>query len=288
MPAEHGDRQHDASTASAATVRTRPASLPTALALAASLRPILFRAPTDNDRGPGLGTTPKAELWEQARLGLLDHRVAELPDGLAIVSGVPSRQRLLRTALRWTPGADGLDVVATFAFTGDWPVLPRIGLTLALPASAWAAASVTWFGLGPGESYPDMAGGVRLGTFTGAVDDLWTPRIRPQEAGRRGGVRHLRLDGDAELEFEFLPVGETWPSFGLCRWTPQQINRARHPEELPTSDTVWLTLDAAHRGVGTAACGPDVAPEWEVHPLPTTLRFRLRASAPHSAQPSSA
>ena len=243
------------------------------LTLLQGLRPTLFRAPTDNDRG----RPSDADLWAAARLKLLEHRLVEDRDGHRVwVSGVPSRQRRLTTTLDWAPGGIGLAVTASFTFSGDWPDLPRIGLTVPLPTSVWDSANVTWTGLGPTENYPDMAEGAWLGTFTAGIGELWGQQIRPQESGHRGRTRDLMLDsGNGRLR-----VRADDPGLGvsLCRWSPQQLDAAAHVDELPVSDVWWLTLDAAHAGIGTASCGPATDPRYAVHPVDTRLVFELGSS----------
>jgi beta-galactosidase len=241
------------------------------LEIVSGLRPTLFRAPTDNDRG---GRSSDAGVWARARLGLLEHRLAEDGDGHRVwISGVPSRQRRLTTTLDWVPCETGVTVAASFEFTGDWPNLPRIGLTVPLPASAWDAARVTWTGLGPTENYPDMDEGVWLGEFHAGIGELWGAQIRPQESGHRGGTRDLLLDGPGgRLR---VIADEVGLGYSLCRWTPQQLDAAVHIEDLPASDAWWLTLDAAHAGIGTASCGPGTDPRYAVRPEATRLTFEL-------------
>src|SRR5205807_496949 len=70
------------------------------------------------------------------------------------------------------------------------PTLPRIGLQLGLVQSL---ANATWFGRGPGESYPDTKKAARLGLFSGTIDDLHTPYIYPQENGNRSDCRWISL-----------------------------------------------------------------------------------------------
>ena len=244
-----------------------------ALTILHGLRPTLFRAPTDNDRG----RPSDADIWAAARLKLLEHRLENDCDGHRVwVSGVPSRQRRLTTTLDWAPGGIGLTVTASFEFSGDWPNLPRIGLTVPLPASDWDAARVTWTGLGPTENYPDLDEGVWLGTFAGGIEELWGAQIRPQEAGHRGRTRDLVLEGLAGRLH--VRSGGDGLGFSLCRWTPQQLDAAAHVDELPPSDVWWLTLDAAHAGIGTASCGPATDPRYAVSPVDTRLVFELSSS----------
>jgi beta-galactosidase len=56
------------------------------------------------------------------------------------------------------------------------------------------------------------------------------------------------------------------PGFTLRRQTPQQVDRARHPFELPTSEQVHLHLDDAVHGIGSRSCGLDVLPEHALWP----------------------
>jgi beta-galactosidase len=244
------------------------------LSIVHGLRPTLFRAPTDNDRG---GHPSDADAWAAARLGLLEHRLADDRDGHRVwVSSVPSRQRRLTTTLDWDAGTTGLRVTASFEFSGDWPNLPRIGLTVPLPAADWENARVTWTGLGPTENYADMAEGVWLGQFTGSIRELWGSQIRPQESGHRGGTRQLLLEGSGgrlQVRSDANGLG-----FSLCPWTPQQLDAAGHVEELPTTDVWWLTLDAAHAGIGTASCGPATDPQWAVRPEARGMAFEVRTA----------
>ncbi len=239
-----------------------------------ALRPVVFRAPTDNDRGRH---PSDADRWAAARLDLLEHRlVAEDASGITLRSGVPDAARWLDTRLRWETAAGGVRVAATIRPSGDWPdSLPRIGLTADL-GSAWADARVRWYGLGPTENYADLSGGVRVGTFEASgIDDLWAPEIRPQEAGHRGDLRRLTL-GDSGLTLVTEPdAAGQLPGFSLARWTPREIDASPHAEDLPAPRGVWLTLDARHAGIGTASCGPATDPRFAVHPEAVTLAFTV-------------
>jgi beta-galactosidase len=56
------------------------------------------------------------------------------------------------------------------------------------------------------------------------------------------------------------------PGFTLSAYTPQQLDRARHPYELGISDRNYLFLDDAVHGIGSRACGVDVLPEHALWP----------------------
>lgn len=75
-----------------------------------------------------------------------------------------------------------------------------------------------WFGQGPWESYPDRCAGPPVGHHRVAVDDLFTPYLRPQESGGRHGVRSLALHSAAG-------------SGSRCAWTSRA--RCRSPGTAP-------------------------------------------------------
>jgi beta-galactosidase len=172
---------------------------------------------------------------------------------------------------RWTADSDKLRLDVDVRPDGGWiAVLPRIGVRLAVPA---ALGQVTWFGCGPGESYPDSHRAARVGRFTRTVDEWQTPYVFPQENGNRAGVRWatftgadghgLRLDGD--------------PTVNLTarRWTSEDLDAARHTSDLRAGDRIWINLDVAQQGIGSASCGPGVLPEHRLVPARSALRVVL-------------
>ena len=56
------------------------------------------------------------------------------------------------------------------------------------------------------------------------------------------------------------------PGFTLTPHTPQEVDRAPHPHELPPPTRTYLFLDDAVHGLGSAACGVDVAPQHSLWP----------------------
>ena len=93
----------------------------------------------------------------------------------------------------------------------------------------------SWFGTGPNESYPDTRLAARVGRFAADIDELNVAYSRPQETGHRSELRELVI---SDAEAPRLSV-TTWPNeqlhrpgFTLSAYTPQQLDRARHPYEL--------------------------------------------------------
>jgi beta-galactosidase len=232
----------------------------------------LWRAPTDNDH-------PFDEpRWRALGLHRLQHRVIDV---VRDASSVVVRTRVAPPSLgigmgvtyRWsgTADADALHLRVEVSPDGDWPVLPRLGLRMAVPG---ALDRVTWFGRGPGEAYADTRQAARVGRFAATVDELQTPYVHPQENGNRAEVRWATItDADGHgLRVEGAPV------FDLTarRWTTEELDAARHTTDLVAGPEIHLNLDLAQNGVGTAACGPGVLPAYQLHAAPAVLELLFR------------
>jgi beta-galactosidase len=61
------------------------------------------------------------------------------------------------------------------------------------------------------------------------------------------------------------------PTFDLTarRWTSHDLDAARHTTDLKPRDHIFVNLDHAHHGIGTASCGPGVLPQYSLDPHPS-------------------
>jgi beta-galactosidase len=146
------------------------------------------------------------------------------------------------------------------------PDLPRVGVCFVAPK---ALTQWRYAGFGPDENYPDRRGSARFAVWGGAPDEL--PYLLPQEFGLRTDCRWIELldrSGRQGLRIESLGgsfhASATWH-------TAAQLYEAADQLALERSDRLVVHLDAAHRGLGTASCGPDVLPQYRIG----AGRFRL-------------
>ncbi|SOD74469.1 beta-galactosidase [Jatrophihabitans sp. GAS493] len=235
----------------------------------------VWRAPTDNDRGEhGVAMEP---VWRRLGLHRMRHRTIDVDfqrqrlEVRTRVAASSSDLGLLVTYL-WSPLTDdGLRLDVEVAPEGEWPApLPRLGLLLELPSRI---TDVEWFGGGPGEAYRDSGAAARVGRHRLSVDDWQTPYVYPQENGSRRGVRWTRLvdsAGDGIL-IEGAPTVE----LTVRRWTSHDLERARHTFELRPRDAVYVNVDLAQNGLGTASCGPGVLPQHQLRVEPASFSVRL-------------
>ena len=223
--------------------------------LAAAPTLSLWRAPTDNDRIGGM-----AERWEALGVDDLERRLVGI-DRLGAATIVRADYRTaagIRVAheATYTARVDGgIDVVETVDIPEALADLPRIGTVLEV---AVGPEALRWFGSGPHETYPDRKRGGLVGIWESTVADQYVPYIRPQENGGHADVRWLELRDTAGSG---LRIDLATPSqVSVTHHHAADLAAATHDVDLVPVANVLVHLDAAHRGVGTASCGPDTTP----------------------------
>jgi beta-galactosidase len=227
----------------------------------------VWRAPIDNDRG--FAGAPVEPDWRHIGLDRMQHRVDDVrivDDELVVsIRVAPAASTLaLLTQYRWSASGDAVRLKVSVTPEGEWAgVLPRIGLRMSMDS---AFSRVEWFGQGPGEAYADTRRAALVGRYSATVDDLQTPYVFPQENGNRAAVRWATLTNSAGAGLRITG----YPVFDLTvrRWTTEDLDRARHTSELTPRDRVWINLDLAQNGIGSASCGPGVLPQYRLEPRP--------------------
>ena len=263
----------------------------------------LWRAPTDNDRSGDRGSyelaAPEDTLgegapgpssdarWRERGLDRLVHRVVGVEGGrpgddqaVVHVRVGAARQALgVDVTFRYRVRGDALSLRVALQPDPGWDCTwPRVGVRLDLPLGLDRAE---WFGTGPAESYPDTRDAAYVGRFAADLAGLDVRYSRPQETGHRADLRELvvRDAETARLVVRTRPAADGHrPGFTLTPWSPQQVDAASHPYELPTPERTLLFLDDAVHGIGSRACGMDVLPE---HALwPSARAFEVELSVP--------
>ena len=136
----------------------------------------------------------------------------------------------------------------------------RVGINFELDGSL---CDLMWFGSGPHETYPDRKI-ARIGRYLSTVAAQYVPYIRPQENGGHNGVRWFEL------------TNATGHGVRVQLSRPLQVsvtpNRAvdladaTHDVEVTACANTVVYIDGAHRGVGTASCGPDTLSQYLIKP----------------------
>jgi beta-galactosidase len=225
------------------------------------LGPNFWRVPVDNDFElkwdpyfvVGLGGLPyRSSIWrwagqfrmvESVTARQLAPQVVRIIVDAHLVPGVEADYSGVYTVY----GSGDVIVESSFdpAANKRLPELPRVGMQMAIPREF---ATMTWYGRGPHESYWDRKTGAAVGVYSGPVARQVHHYVRPQENGNKTEVRWVAWtnpDGVGLLAAG-LPLLEVsaWP------YTMEDLERARHINELPERATITINLDYRQMGVG--------------------------------------
>ena len=133
--------------------------------------------------------------------------------------------------------------------------MPKFGMRMRLPADY---TQIKYYGRGPWENYPDRKRSAFLGIYEMPLSDYQTEYIHPQDNGNRCDVRwfeigNLRIDGWQPLCIRAWDYGE------------EDLEGARHPQDIPRGRFVNLNIDLDIHGVGgTDTWGKRTLPQYTI------------------------
>jgi beta-galactosidase len=224
----------------------------------------LWRAPTDND---GFKLFP--DLAQRLRVGG-DALWRWLAAGL---HERPADELVTHAVTRHVDDAGIAEHRHQVAVPESLPDLPRVGVTFSLGPGF---TRMRWFGRGPHENYPDRHQAATFGVWEAPLDE--PPYLVPQEFGLRTDCRWFELIDPVARRA--VRVDVLVPSALHCsatRYRASDLFAAATATDLPPRDEVVVHLDVAHRGLGTASCGPDVLPRYRLQPGRYQFAYRLTA-----------
>ncbi|WP_435212872.1 glycoside hydrolase family 2 TIM barrel-domain containing protein [Streptomyces sp. bgisy034] len=236
----------------------------------------LWRAPTDNDELGGM-----ARRWRSWGLDALVRKTVSVREDsgrVTVEAEYAGTTGVVRHRQVLTPVEGGVRVEEEAELPEAFDDVARVGTVFETVAGL---DLLDWFGQGPWESYPDRSAGPPVGHHSVPVDELFTPYLRPQESGGRHGVRRFTLsapDASGLAVATGLCVALDEPrQISVTRYRAEDLTSARHHDELVPRPGCVVHIDAAHRGLGTASCGPDTSPSCLVAPGVHRWSWTLRA-----------
>lgn len=221
----------------------------------------IWRAPTDNDM------YIKSE-WYRAGYDRTIVRAyeTEVVQNEAEISvfckmGVlaQSVQRILDVNTLWTVEQDGaIRMSMQVTKNEEFPMLPRFGVRLFLPKDRkW----VSFYGMGPMESYCDKHRAASHGLYEGEIEELHEDYIKPQENGSHYDCSYVVVKND---EQGLAVFGETEFSFQASVYTQEELTHKAHHFELVPSENTVLCVDYKQSGIGSNSCGPELAEKYRL------------------------
>ena len=244
--------------------------------------PNFWRAPVDNDNG-SMAPARYAQ-WKIASM-YISHRNGGMFDN--VPTKVEEKDNTVTvTYTYFMPTTPAGKCQVSYTVFGDGtietklmydpveglPDMPEFGMMFQFNADY---DNLTWYGMGPEETYADRRHGAKLGIYSSKVADNMAKYLVPQECGNKVGVRYARI-ADAKGRGMMFEGDEL--SFSALPYTPHELENAAHVYELPQVHHTIVRVALAQMGVGgDDSWGSLVHPEYHIDvtkPLEFTFRFK--------------
>ena len=215
----------------------------------------IWRAPTDNDMY--IKQEWKKAHYDAAYTRAYRIEVLQNKHGVLIMEHVAvvadTVQKILDVEMTWKINEDGkIEAVMEAVKDKEFPDLPRFGIRMFLNKKM---DEITYFGMGPQESYRDKHQASWHGLFRSKVAQMHEDYIRPQENGSHYDCDYVELTNG---QCGIAAVSKNPFSFNASVYTQEELERATHNYELKESDSTVFCMDYAMNGIGSNSCGPDV------------------------------
>ncbi len=235
----------------------------------------IWRAPTDNDMY--LKQEWKRAQYHRADTRAYDTTMQRTEDSLTIRSrmsvSAPSVQRMLDLEAVWKiDGYGGIFFEIVASRNMEFPPLPRFGIRLFLKQDM---ENLTYYGMGPFESYPDKHRASSHGKYSAKVAELHEDYIRPQENGSHIDCDYVTVENNA---FGLAAFSDQTFSFQASVYTQEELENKAHHYELVPSDSIVLCLDYGQNGIGSNSCGPQVMDKYQLNAEKFRFQMKLEPS----------
>ena len=203
------------------------------LQLTATIKPQIFRAPTDNDKSFGNWL---AKDWKRCGLDTLT---------------IPMQTE-----------QHGNELTFTFQIPDTLPPLPRLGIVIKLPRDY---ELLTWYGRGPWDNYPDRKYSCPVGLWRSTVSEQYVHYPRPQDSGNHEECTFVELKTRKGKTLRIESVDGCF-SFSALPYSAQYLASKTHDYELQDQGETYLSIDCAVMGLGNSSCGPGVLKKYTIEP----------------------
>lgn len=234
----------------------------------------LFRPATDNDNRDRHG----AHAWKKAGLDHLTQKVVKIKESktksTAYVELINAKGTKVGDAVfQYILLANGAIKIST-TFTPDNAVIramARVGLAFQMVDTF---DQVTYLGRGDVETYADRKQSGKIGIYKTNPERMFHYYVTPQSTGNRTDVRWMEIFNNDGLGC----IVEATKSFqfSVVPFSDENLEKARHINELQRDGKIMLHLDAEQTGVGTATCGPGILSQYLIPVQKHNFEFILQ------------
>ena len=232
----------------------------------------IWRAPTDNDMY--IKKEWKRAGYDRAAARAYGTNISRTETGVLITCAMSvsaaAVQRILDIEARWQiDAAGGIFLEMSVKRDMEFPELPRFGVRLFLKKEL---SEVSYYGLGPYESYCDKHRASLHGLYRASVGEMHEDYIRPQENGSHADCDYVTLTGG---RWGITAVSEDRFSFNASIYTQEELEKKEHNYELEPSGSTVLCLDYKQNGIGSNSCGPVLGEKYRLNKESFTFRIKM-------------
>lgn len=242
----------------------------------------LWRAPLNNDgdyfprmRRPIVKEWAKAGL-DSLEFKLLDITVGNKDDAVVITAKkraqAPGKTSFVDYTETYTVDRNGSVNISTdiLPVGEDMVTLPRVGYILTIDGRY---GTMNWYGYGPEEAYLDRHSGVKLGVYSGSVDDQFVNYVYPQDNGNKYGCRWVSLTDRKGGIGAYSKNG--YIQSAAMHYTQENLTEAVDASQLKRIEDIEWKIDYKIYPIGNRSCGPPPLDKYILKAEPYHMDFTL-------------
>ena len=131
---------------------------------------------------------------------------------------------------------------------------------------------VTYYGMGPCESYRDKHRTSFHSKFTDTVENLHEDYIRPQENGSHFDCDYVELYSD---DNKLTVTSDKAFCFNASPYTQEELENKKHNFELESCGSTVLCIDYAQNGIGSNSCIAELSEKYRFTQKEFEFQVRL-------------
>jgi len=229
-----------------------------------------YRAATDNDKAE------QKEKWlnEQlnnlnSRLSLLKYNISEnytTIETTLVYSGNTIKPLFSVSFIYTLYNTGELNIKTHFKPLKEITYIPRIGYNFKLDIKE---STMSWYGLGPYESYIDKSEYTNLGIYSNNVDNLFEKYEFPQETGNKMDVRWASFINNKNKGL--MIISNNKYNISAYHYNINDIDSAMHQKDLTKLDCLLINIDYMQTGIGNHSCGAKTLEKYRLYPKEVTM-----------------
>lgn len=216
------------------------------------LKPLFWRAPTDNDFGARFQNVLRD--WYDPHIKAESFSIEEDKNMIIVKSDYLIEALNAGLSLHYRINASGqIEITQQLIVkntTEEQPVLPRFGMQVTLIPGM---EHIEYYGRGPIENYADRKNSTFIDLYRQKVSDQYYPYVRPQETGNKSDIRWYKLthdNGKGLLITSVKPFNTTTLHFKPEDLDDGTKKKQSHGNEIISRSATTLTIDLAQMGLG--------------------------------------